>query len=239
MPHRIRFLSLALLVLVAATALAPSQAQVTQGQDYRLLNPPRPTSSPGKIEVIEFFSYACPHCAKFFPLVSAWEAKLPKDVVFKRVAVSYGRPPWMNLARTYYALEATGDLKKLDGALFHAIHDEGKNLFDEASIADWVGKQGGDAVKFANAYTSFGINNQTVQADQMAEDFAIDGIPALAVDGRYVVLSPGQAADETVTFRELLVRTDRVIALARATASVRPGQPGHAAAAPAGAAKSK
>lgn len=240
MPHRIRFLSLTLLSLLAVTAFAPAQAQLVEGQDYRLLNPPRPTSSPGKIEVVEFFSYACPHCAHFYPLVSAWVAKLPKDVVFKRVAVSYGRPPWMNLARAYYALEATGDLKKLDGALFHAIHDEGKNLFDEASIADWVGTQGGDAVKFANAYTSFAINNQTVQADQMAEDYAIDGIPALAVNGRYVVLSPGQSPDEMVSFRELLPRADKVIALARAAAApARPGRPGHAAAAPAGAANPK
>jgi protein dithiol oxidoreductase (disulfide-forming) len=237
MPHRIRFLSLALLSLAAAAALAPAQAQVVEGQDYRLLNPPRPTASPGKIEVIEFFSYACPHCAKFFPLVNAWAAKLPKDVALRRVAVSYGRPPWMNLARTYYALDATGDLKKLDGAVFHAIHDEGKNLFDEASIADWVGKQGGDTAKFANAYVSFGINNQTVQADQMAEDYAIDGIPALAVNGRYVVLSPGQAADEMATFHELLVRTDKVIALARA--AMPAARPAHPAAAPAGAGKSR
>jgi len=235
MPHRIRFLSLALLLVTAATAFAPARAQLIAGQDYRLLNPPRPTASPGKIEVLEFFSYACPHCAKFYPLVSAWAAKLPKDVVFRRVAVSYGRPQWMNLARTYYALEATGDLKKLDGALFHAIHEEGKNLFDEASIADWVGKEGGDATRFTAAYVSFDINSQTVKADQMAEDYSIDAIPTLSVDGRYVVLSPSQAEDELATFRELLVRADKVIALARATAP--PARPSHASAAPAGAAR--
>jgi thiol:disulfide interchange protein DsbA len=150
--------------------------------------------------------------------VSAWVAKEPKDVVFKRVAVSYGRPQWMNLARTYYALEATGELKKLDAALFRAIHEERQNLFDEQSIGDWVGKQGGDANAYANAYVSFGVNNQTVQADQMAEDFAIDAIPTLAVNGRYVVISPTQAADEEQTFRELLVLADKVIAMARGTA---------------------
>ena len=220
MPTRTRFVTFAVLCLAALAALrgAPAGAQLVEGQDYRLLNPPRPTSSPGKIEVLEFFSYACPHCAKFYPLVSAWAAKQPKDVAFRRVAVSYGRPPWMNLARTYYALEATGDLKKLDGALFHAIHDEHQNLFDEQSIADWVGKEGGDAAKFADAYVSFGINNQTVQADQMAEDYGIDAVPTLVVNGRYVVISPSQAADEEATFRELLARTDKVIALARASA---------------------
>jgi len=197
---------------------APARAQLVEGHDYRLLTPPRPTSSPGKIEVVEFFSYACPHCAKFNPLVSAWIAKQPKDVAFRRVAVSYGRPPWMNLSRTYYALEATGDLRKLDAALFRAIHDDHQNLFDEQSLADWVGKEGGDATRFANAYVSFGVNNQTVQADQMAEDYGIDAIPTLAVNGRFVVISPTQAADEEQTFRELLVLADKVIAMARAAA---------------------
>jgi len=217
MATRTHFVSLAVLCLAAAAALAgaPARAQLVEGQDYRVLTPPRPTSSPGKIEVLEFFSYACPHCARFNPLVSAWVAKLPKDVAFRRIAVSYGRPPWMNLSRTYYALEATGDLNKLDAALFRAIHDDHQNLFDEQSIAEWVGKQGGDATRFANAYVSFGVNSQTVQADATAEDYAIDAVPTLAVNGRYVVISPGQAADEEQTFRELLVRADKVTAMAR------------------------
>ena len=220
MPTRIRSLTLTVLCLaaVALSLSAPARAQLVEGKDYRLLTPPRPTSSPGKIEVVEFFSYACPHCAKFNPLVSAWAAKQPKDVAFRRVAVSYGRPPWMNLSRTYYALESTGDLKKLDAAVFRAIHDDHQNLFDEQSIADWVGKEGGDATRFANAYVSFGVNNETVQADQMAEDYGIDAIPTLAVNGRYIVISPTQSADEEQTFRELLVLTDKVIALARAAA---------------------
>jgi len=220
MPTRFRSLTLAVLSLAAAAlgAGAPAWAQLVEGHDYRLLTPARPTSSPGKIEVVEFFSYGCPHCAKFNPLVGAWGARQPKDVIFRRVAVSYGRPPWMNLSRTYYALDATGDLKKLDAALFRAIHDDHENLFDEQSIADWVGKQGSDAARFANAYVSFGVNNQTVQADQMAEDYGIDAIPTLAVNGRYVVISPTEAADEEQTFRELLVLTDKVIAMARAAA---------------------
>lgn len=238
MPTRIRFLTLAAACLLTATATfataasaaTPAAAPLVEGKDYRVLTPPKPTSSPGKIEVVEFFSYACPHCAKFAPLVSAWAEKLPKDVVFKRVPVSYGRPPWMNLQRAYFALEAIGELRRLDAPLFRAIHEEQKNLFDEQSIADWVGKQGGDATKFANAYVSFGINSATVKADQMAEDYAIDAVPTLAVNGRYVVLSPTEAADEEATFKELLVRTDRVIALARANApkAAAPAGPGAA-----------
>ena len=231
MPTRIRSLTLVLSCLIAAAAVcvcAPARAQLVEGQDYRVLTPPKPTASLGKIEVLEFFSYGCPHCARFYPLVSAWAAKLPKDVAFKRVAVSYGRPDWTNLARTYYALQANGDLARFDGALFHAIHEEHLQLFDAQSISGWLARQGGDADRFTDAYASFGINNQTVQADQLVEDYQVDGVPTLAVGGRYVVISPAQAADEERTFSELLVRADKVIAMARANAP-------HAAAPTAGA----
>jgi thiol:disulfide interchange protein DsbA len=219
MPTRIRFLTLTVLCLAAALgSSAPARAQLAEGKDYRLLTPPRATSSRGKIEVVEFFSYACPHCARFNPLISAWIAKQPKDVVFRRVPVSYDRPEWTNLSRAYYALESTGDLKKLDAALFRAIHDDHQSLFDEQTLADWVGKQGGDATRFANAYVSFGVNNETVQADRMAEEYAIDGVPTLAVDGRYVLITPNEPEDEVQRFKELLVRADKVIAMARAAA---------------------
>jgi protein dithiol oxidoreductase (disulfide-forming) len=220
MPIRFRSLTLAVLSLAAAALCAgmPAWAQLVEGQDYRLLTPPRPTSSAGKIEVVEFFSYGCPHCAKFNPLVSAWVATQPRDVAFRRVPVGYGRAAWINLSRTYYALEATGDLKKLDAALFRAIHDEHQNLSDEESIGDWVAKQGGDATRFGNAYVSFGVNNETVQADEMTADFGIDGVPTLAVNGRYVVITPAQPDDEEERYRALLVRADKVIAMARAAA---------------------
>lgn len=218
MSSRSRSLTLAVLMLCAASGmLAPGNAaaQLVEGADYRRLSPPHPTSSPGKIEVLEFFSYGCPHCAKFYPLVSAWAAKLPKDVVFKRVAVSYGRPAWTNLARAYYALEATGQLAKFDGPLFHALHEEHLQLFDVQTISDWIGRQGGNADKFTGAYASFGINSQTVQADQLVEDYQVDAVPTLAINGRYVLLSPGQAADEEQTFRELLAHADQMIARVR------------------------
>jgi thiol:disulfide interchange protein DsbA len=194
-------------VLVASVACGAQGAQAVEGKDYRTLAAPQPTNSPGKIEVIEFFSYGCPHCNEFYPLVSAWQAKLPKDVVLRREAVGFGRPLWVNLARAFYALQATGDLPKLDGALFHALHEEQLALTDEQSLADWVGKHGGDADKFTKAYTSFGVNNHTVQADAMAEAYTLEGIPALAIDGRYLALGDSH--------EQMLANADKVIAMVR------------------------
>ena len=196
------------LSLVAGACVAAQPAQAGAGPPYRELATPQPTMSPGKIEVLEIFSYGCPHCNEFYPLLNAWLAKQPKDIVVRREAVSLGRPPWVNLARAYYALKVTGDLPKLDGALFHALHEEQLQLVDEPSLADWVGKKGGDAGKFAAAYTSFGVNNQTVQSDAMVPKYTVEGIPALIIDGRYLVLGD--------THEEMLANADKAIAVTRA-----------------------
>jgi protein dithiol oxidoreductase (disulfide-forming) len=202
---------LALLMLTVATA---GYAQ-TENADYRVLSPgQKPDSPPGKIEVLEFFSYACPHCAEFFPLVNTWQAKLPKDVVFRRVPVGFNRPPWINLQRAFFALQSTGDLPKLDGALFQAIHEQRQPLFEEAALAEWVGKMGGNADKFAAAYSSFGINNLTVQADQMSEVYQVSGVPTMAVAGKYIAMGDN--------FTQILANTDKLIAKARAEEAAKP-----------------
>jgi thiol:disulfide interchange protein DsbA len=199
-----------LCVLAVALISSAPRAALEEGKNFDALVPPQPTSRRDKIEVIEFFSYGCPHCAHFSPLLNAWVAKLPADVLFRRVPVGFGREAWMNLQRAYYALHATGELSRLDAALFHAIHEERKPLFDESSIADWVGSQGGNAEKFTAAYISLTVNQQTVEADQMAENFHIEGIPMLAIDGRYVA-HPEASADEEQSLKDFLANTDQLI----------------------------
>ena len=91
---RLRHLVLATLLVFAGSA----QAEAVQGRDFSLIVPAQPTDHPDKVEVIEFFSYACPHCAAFNPSVGQWAAKLPSNAVFVRVPVSFGRPQWGQLA---------------------------------------------------------------------------------------------------------------------------------------------
>jgi protein dithiol oxidoreductase (disulfide-forming) len=193
------------LTLALGAGVARSQALV-ENADYKALTPAQPSPS-DKIEVIEFFSYGCPHCAEFFPLVEAWQKGLAKDVTFRRVPVGFNRPQWVNLERAYYALQASGDLAKLDGPLFHAIHQQHLPLFDPQSLSEWVGTSGGNADKFSAAYSSFGVNNQTVQADKLAEDYQVTSIPTMAVAGKYVA--------QGASFTEILANTDKAIAQAR------------------------
>lgn len=194
--------------LACVLGAAPLQAAIQEGVDYRNIEPPQRTSTAGKIEVLEFFSYGCPHCNEFYPMISAWAARLPKDVEFKRVATGLGRQAWTNFAKLYYALEYTGDLQRLDAEIFHALHEEHQMLNDEASIADWVARQGLDRARFVSAYESFGVATKVSQAEQMLEDHKVEGVPGLTVDGKYVVLG--------TNFAELLEHTDALIAKVRA-----------------------
>jgi thiol:disulfide interchange protein DsbA len=206
--------------LAALLLLMPVLGLAQEGTTFRTINPPQPTSSPGKIEVTEFFSYACPHCAHFYPMLESWLAKQPKDVVLRKVPVGFNRELWVNLQRAYYALQASGDLDKLDGKLFHAIHEEHLQLFDEQSLADWVGKNGGHDDKFTAAYVSFGVNNQTVQADTLVEKYGIEGVPSLAVNGQYVAIST--ATDEQHALTDTLAHADQLIAQVRAAQAAKP-----------------
>ncbi|HJW03328.1 MAG TPA: thiol:disulfide interchange protein DsbA/DsbL [Azospira sp.] len=192
--------------LALATFALPAAAQ-TAGKDYTLVEPPQTTDAPGKIEVIEFFSYGCPHCNDFHPLITRWAAKQSQDVVFKRVPVTFGRAAWTTLGKLYYALETSGDLAKLDGAVFHAIHEDRTNLFDDRSIIEWVHKQGSDPKKFSDALSSFTVNSKMARAEQLARAYKVDGVPMVVVDGKYVV--KGQS------FQDVLNTADQLIAKIR------------------------
>ncbi|MDR1994597.1 thiol:disulfide interchange protein DsbA/DsbL [Azonexus sp.] len=185
---------------------AVTQAQ-TAGKDYVPITPAQPTENPAKIEVIEFFSYGCPHCADLHPLLGPWAAKQGPDVVIKRVPVSFGRAAWGNIAKLYYALEVTGDLARLDGEVFRAVHGQRLNLYDERNIMEWVAKNGVDQKKFAEAFNSFGVNSKVRRGDQLAQAYKIEGVPALTIDGKY--LAGGQ------NFDEMLANADKLIAKAR------------------------
>lgn len=197
---------LAALALACLSIALPAHAQLAVGQDYTVIEPAQRTDDPSRIEVVEFFSYGCPHCSEFHPHVSKWAANLPSDVVFKRIPVSFNRPQWANLARLYYALEVTGDVARLDGEVFRALHDKGLKLIDKKSISDWAVSQGVDAKKFSDAYNSFGVVSKTKRADQMAQAFKIHGVPALAVNGRYMVVGQG-----IQNIADLLPLTDKII----------------------------
>jgi protein dithiol oxidoreductase (disulfide-forming) len=164
-----------------------SQATAVAGHDYVVLGVPQRQDTKGKIEVIEFFSWGCPHCYDFYPLLTRWLSTLPKDATFRRVPVGMGHPEWDNLARAYFALQSTGDLARLDLPIFEAIHRDHLPLFDEQNITTWVGKHGVNVAKFTEAFRSFGVDTSLGQSEQALIGYQVNAIPTLAIGGRYVV----------------------------------------------------
>ena len=196
------------IVMVAFVALSTSvQASAIAGHDYAVLDVPQRQETKGKIEVIEFFSWGCPHCYGFYPLLNRWLATLPKDVTLKRVPVSLGHPQWDTLVRAYYALQSTGDAARLDSLIFEAIHREHVSLFDEKSITAWVGKHGVNVAQFTAAFRSFAVNTSVGQSEDAVAAYRVDSIPTMAIGGRYTVTSD---------HAKMLATSDELIAKVRA-----------------------
>jgi thiol:disulfide interchange protein DsbA len=200
-------LGISIVALTFLTLSTSPQASIIAGHDYVVLGTPQRQESNGKIEVVEFFSWGCPHCYEFYPMLSRWLSTLPMDVGFKRVPAGLGHPEWEALAKAYYALQSTGDVDRLDSQIFEDIHKNHVWLYDEASITAWVGKHGVNVAKFTAAFRSFGVNTSAAQAEQRAEDYRIPGVPTLAIAGKYTV--DGDQA-------KMLTTSDKLIAMERA-----------------------
>jgi thiol:disulfide interchange protein DsbA len=182
-------------------------AQPVAGRDFTVIEPAQATDDPGRIEVIEFFSYACPHCNDLNPLIQQWAKKLPRDVYFKRVPVNFN-PFYELMAKLFYALDATDDMERLDTALFTAIHEKGLRLINEKSITEWAVSQGVDGRRFSEAWNSFSIAAKMKRAEQIASTHHIRSVPAVTVDGRYLVIGKNLV--------ELPDAVDRIIKMRRA-----------------------
>jgi len=192
------------LIVLFAAGLA--HAQPKAGVEYRELSPAQPTDAAGKIEVIEFFWYGCPHCFNFEPVIEPWTKKLPKDVQFRRVPAIFN-DEWAQSARAYYTLEAIGEGVRLHKPLFDAVHQDTRlKIANEAALTEWLGKQGVDTKKFAAAYRSFSVEGKVKRAGQLTQAYKIEGVPAMAVNGKYVVIT-----DNIKSFEQMLAVADYLV----------------------------
>ena len=196
---------------VALPTLSHAQAQaMTAGTDYLVLDKIAPTEAgAGKVEVVEFFWYSCPHCNAFEPKLEAWIQKAPKDVSVRRVPVSF-RPDFEPQQRLFYVLESMGKVNELHKKVFYAIHVEKQNLNTAEAVTAWAEKQGIDKAKFTAAYNSFPVVTKVRKAVQLQDAYQVDGVPALGVAGKY--FTSGQIAK---TMERALLVTDYLVVQAR------------------------
>lgn len=175
-------------LLLLAAASAALHAQPAAGRDYLVLDPPRPAAGGERIEVIEFFSYACPFCYEAEPHITRWLMKRAAEVELKHVP-SPLPAAWLPLARAYYALETTGLLPRLHWPLFDNHHFDGRRLHTEKNLIDWLAANGEDAALFKQALDSPEVRAKVVAARAMLDTYNIQGVPTFVIDGRYVTSS--------------------------------------------------
>jgi len=178
--------SLVMALSLTPLALAWRGASAQRNDNVIELNPPQPTESDGKIEVLEFFWYGCIHCYNLEPKLETWLKSKPADVAFRRVpAVLSDR--WGHDAAVFYTFEALGVLDKLHRPFFDAIHMQRLRSDNMPVLNAWLEKQGVDPKKFDAAARSFGVQSKVKRAIRLTSDYRIEGTPAMAVHGRYTI----------------------------------------------------
>jgi len=202
-------------LLLAFAASSSAAAQLVAGRDYRVINPPQPTESGKKVEVLEFFWYGCPHCNALQPSLRIWLKQKPADVEFRRVPAILA-DSWIPLTRAYYALEVVGALDKLHHEMFSAIHEKNLRMQDPKVLFDWVAQHGVERQKFVDAYGSFGVQSRGQRSIEMTRNYDISGTPSVTVDGKYLVApSMTLKPDRNVDYEKFFQVLDQVIAMAR------------------------
>ena len=193
-----------------ATAAQAQGKPLQEGSDYLVLDKRAPVEAPaGKVEVVEFFWYSCPHCNRFEPAMEEWIKKAPKDVMVRRVPISF-RPDFEPQQRLYYVLEAMKKVEELHKKVFYAIHVEKQMLNTLELMGAWAEKQGLNKAKFVDTYNSFSVATKARKATQLQDAYKVDGVPALGVAGRFY--TSGTLAQ---TMDRALVVVDHLIVQAR------------------------
>lgn len=204
-----RTLALVAAAVFSFSAYAAPDA-IFEGHDYARVQNTQPVATGKKVEVLEFFWYRCPHCSQLEPALNTWLKTLPKDAQVRRVPAVF-RDDWAPAAKTYYTLEQMDLLGRLHNKVFNAYHIENINLNDPAVLGGWVEKQGVDRKKFEAIYNSFSTQSKTLKGGKLATAYAITGVPAFIIDGKYTT-SMSMAQNESRLFEIL----DQLIDKARA-----------------------
>jgi thiol:disulfide interchange protein DsbA len=182
-------------------APAPAAKQWQEGQDYFLVQPPQPTSSDGKVEVLEVFSYACPHCAHFQPYVEELKSKLPANARFELMPAIF-QAGWEPFARAFYTAKSLGVLDKTHQALFDAVHRDHQPLRTLDDLATlFYANYGVNPGNFQSTATSFVIEGELQHAMQQVRAYGVDATPTLIVNGKYRVTGN---ADRGIGFPEMV-----------------------------------
>lgn len=177
-----------LLLLAGCTLAIHAQAALKEGKDYVTLASPQAVQEPGKLEVIEFFWYACSHCRALEPFLEQWSATLPKDVVLRRAhLMSANRPDLEGYSKIFLALQAMGlEGGKHQQAMFDAVQRDRLQFQKQSVLTEWLKKQGIDQKKFMASYDNFTSSIAVKKLENMTRLYRIEAVPTFIVNGKYM-----------------------------------------------------
>jgi thiol:disulfide interchange protein DsbA len=190
------------------TVLPAAAQQVKRDVDYRVI-PQQPVESGERVEVIDFFFYACQYCNDLLPHLERWQKHASADVVFRHVPV-VRHDSWVPLAKTYYTLEAMGEAERLHSMVYRSYHIEELSMSQDTVIAEWAEKHGLDREKFMTIYRSDETRQKIERARKMTMDYDIQGTPSIVVDGRYLT-----STSMTPSIPQVIPVLDGLVRLAR------------------------
>lgn len=154
-----------------------------EGEHYYLLENPRRLRGE-KIEVMEFFSYACVHCYNLDPDIKDWAKANEAQTTFIRSPL-YSNPLWEIFARTFFSFKELEISEQNHYAFFAQLHKAKTNLITLEAIADWVDGKGTSADEFSRVFKSAAVTNRLRQADSLQRRLQISTVPTLIVNGKY------------------------------------------------------
>jgi thiol:disulfide interchange protein DsbA len=219
---RFALLAASLVATVVSTPAFASPTDPKSGVEYVTLAQPQPVQATGKkVEVIEFFMYHCPHCNALEPQFEQWVKKQGDNIVLKRIHLTAGGPNDPE-AHLYLTLEALGKVDEMHAKVFKAIHVDRIRMKDDATVIDWVSKNGIDRATFTNAWNSFGVMTKLRRLPQIIDAYKVDGAPTIVVDGKYqtspaTVYNTVKAGNENQLFQATLQVMDALVAKAAKT----------------------
>jgi thiol:disulfide interchange protein DsbA len=168
-----------------------------EGTHYFKVEPAQPTNTPGKVEVIEVFSYACIHCAHFEPIVASWKKKMPAQASFSYLPAIFN-PSWETFARAFYAAEVLGILGKTHQPTFDAIFVQKKPMQDMDQIATFLSGYGKSADEIKKAMNSFAVEMKINRAKKQVIAYQVDGTPSVIVAGKWRVTGGSAGSADNV-----------------------------------------
>ena len=173
-------------VALSSMSASASPADPKNGVEYKTLPTPQPVDTGKKVEVIEFFDYACPHCYALDPSLTAWVKKQGDNIVFKRVHISRTGTD-LPQQKMFFTLEAMGLMNEaINTKIFTEMHVNRNRMNRDELAFDFIAKQGIDRQKFIDAYRGFGVQGRVRKATAMMDAYGVDSWPMFAIDGKYV-----------------------------------------------------